>query len=69
MMPHNIMILYGKGVGVEKMKKVTKDLQKLVKNRKTAPVVSDHKNFKAYKKPRQKGTSAESYYSGSLMDN
>ena len=51
------------------MKKVTKNLQKLVKNRKTGPVILDHKAYKPYKKPREHGTSAESYYSGSLMDN
>jgi hypothetical protein len=51
------------------MKKITKNLQKMVKNKKLSPVISDQKSYKTYRKPRIRGTSAESYYSGSLSDN
>ena len=48
-------------MGLKKMNKITKKLQKLVENRKTSVVVSEQKDFKRYSKTNRRTTSFNDY--------
>jgi hypothetical protein len=51
------------------MKKTTKKLQDLVKNRKIGNVVLESKNYNQYNKRRKGSASFEEYCSGSVYNN